>query len=63
MGVAVSQALRHVPVVQEFLVRYPGISTSALPVTTGFPAWLRLLHFLNLFFMGGLNSEVQHLIA
>ena len=51
IGVAVAQALRQVPVVQEFLVRYPGIPTSAIPVTTGFPGWLRLLHFLNLFFM------------
>ena len=51
IGVAASQALRQAPVVQEFLVRYPGIPTSALPVTTGFPGWLRLLHFLNLFFM------------
>ena len=51
IGVGVSQALRQVPVVQEFLVLYPGIPTSALPVTTGFPGWLRLLHFLNLFFM------------
>ena len=51
IGVTVSQALRQIPGVQEFLVRYPGIPTTALPVTTGFPVWLRLLHFLNLFFM------------
>ena len=51
IGVAGCQALRQVPSVQEFLVRYPGIPTSALRVTTGFPGWLRLLHFLNLFFM------------
>lgn len=35
----------------QLLVRYPGIPNSAIPVTTGFPDWLRLLHFLNLFFM------------
>jgi len=50
-GVAVAQALRQVPQVQDLLVRYPGIPRSAAAVTTGFPGWLRLLHFLNLFFM------------
>lgn len=50
-GVAVAQALREIPTVQAFLVRYPGIPPSAVAVATGFPAWLRLLHFLNLFFM------------
>ncbi|MBG6078174.1 molybdopterin-dependent oxidoreductase [Polaromonas sp. CG_9.11] len=51
IGVAVSQALREMPAVQGFLVRYPGIPSAATAVTTGFPGWLRLLHFLNLFFM------------
>ncbi len=51
IGVAVAQALREMPAVQEFLMRYPGVPASAVAVTTGFPAWLRLLHFLNLFFM------------
>jgi DMSO/TMAO reductase YedYZ molybdopterin-dependent catalytic subunit/thiosulfate reductase cytochrome b subunit len=37
--------------VQNFITRYPGIPPSVVAVTTGFPAWLRLLHFLNLFFM------------
>ena len=50
MGVAVAQAIRPLPAVQEFLVRYPGIPPS-VAVTTGFPGWLRLLHFLNFFFM------------
>ncbi len=50
-GVAASQALRQLPGVQDFLVRYPGVARSAVAVTTGFPGWLRLLHFLNLFFM------------
>jgi DMSO/TMAO reductase YedYZ molybdopterin-dependent catalytic subunit/thiosulfate reductase cytochrome b subunit len=50
IGVAAAQALRHMPAVQAFLVRYPGIPSS-VAVTTGFPGWLRLLHFLNLFFM------------
>ena len=51
VGVASSQALRQLPVVQDFLLRYPGVPRSAVAVTTGFPGWLRLLHFLNLFFM------------
>jgi methionine sulfoxide reductase catalytic subunit len=51
IGVAVAQALRDLPAVQDFLVRYPGVPPSALAVTTGFPAWLRVQHFLNLLFM------------
>jgi sulfoxide reductase catalytic subunit YedY len=50
-GVAIALAVRNVPVVKDFVVHYPGLPPSALPVTTGFPAWLRMLHFLNLFFM------------
>ena len=51
MGVAVAQALRELPAVQEFLVRYPGVPPSMPAVNAGFPAWLRIQHFLNLFFM------------
>jgi DMSO/TMAO reductase YedYZ molybdopterin-dependent catalytic subunit/thiosulfate reductase cytochrome b subunit len=51
IAVAVAQALREIPAVQTFVVRYPGIPLSAVAVTSGFPAWLRLLHFLNLLFM------------
>jgi DMSO/TMAO reductase YedYZ molybdopterin-dependent catalytic subunit/thiosulfate reductase cytochrome b subunit len=51
MGVAIAQGFRQVPAVQVFLVRYPGIPLAAVAVNTGFPAWLRLQHFLNLFFM------------
>jgi sulfoxide reductase catalytic subunit YedY len=51
IGVATAQALRELPAVQGFLLRYPGVPQSAAAVTAGFPAWLRLLHFLNLFFM------------
>ena len=50
-GVAVAQALRTLPSVQAFLVRYPGVPASAYAVTSGFPAWLRASHFLNLLFM------------
>lgn len=48
--VSIAQALRQMPIVQDFLVRYSGIPASAVAVN-GFPFWLRLLHFLNLFFM------------
>jgi methionine sulfoxide reductase catalytic subunit len=51
LGVALAQALRELPTVRDFLVRYPGVPTTAVAVTSGFPAWLRLMHFLNLFFM------------
>ena len=51
IAVAVAQALRDLPAVQHFLVRYPGIPQTAVAVSSGFPTWLRLLHFLNLLFM------------
>jgi DMSO/TMAO reductase YedYZ molybdopterin-dependent catalytic subunit/thiosulfate reductase cytochrome b subunit len=50
-GVALAQALRHLPSIQAFIVRYPGEPASAHAVSSGFPLWLRLTHFLNLFFM------------
>ena len=51
IGVAVAQALRELPAVQDFLVRYPGVPPSAPTVSAGFPAWLRVQHFLNILFM------------
>ncbi len=51
VGVAVAQALRQVPEVQAFLVRYPGAPADARVVMSGFPLWLRVTHFLNLLFM------------
>jgi len=51
IGIAVAQGLRELPVVQEFLARYPGVPASAPEITSGFPAWLRLAHFFNLFLM------------
>jgi len=50
-SIAVAQALREIPAVKDFLVRYPGIPSSQLVVTAGFPLWLRVQHFLNLLFM------------
>ncbi|HEU4375383.1 MAG TPA: molybdopterin-dependent oxidoreductase [Telluria sp.] len=51
VGIIAAQALRHLPAVQDFITRYPGVPPSARAVTSGFPAWLRLLHFFNLFLM------------
>ncbi|CAG9932067.1 molybdopterin-dependent oxidoreductase [Candidatus Nitrotoga arctica] len=51
IGVAVCQGLRAIPAVQEFIARYPGTPASAPAVYSGFPWWLRLQHFFNLFFM------------
>lgn len=51
IAVAVAQGLRELPAVQDFLVRYPGAPPSAPTVTAGFPAWLRIQHFLNFLFM------------
>jgi len=51
VGVAIAQGLRELPAVREFLVHYPGVPPTARIVTDGFPAWLRVQHFLNLLFM------------
>jgi methionine sulfoxide reductase catalytic subunit len=60
LGVAIAQALRGLPAVQDFVARYPGVPGSVQPVTLGFPIWLRLQHFLNLFFMAFIiRSGVQ----
>ncbi|MGH7916395.1 MAG: molybdopterin-dependent oxidoreductase [Candidatus Binataceae bacterium] len=50
IGVPVAQEVRQIPAVKEFLVRYPG--QTAVPIAySGFPLWLRLEHFFNLFLM------------
>jgi len=50
IGVAVAQELRQIPAIQDFLARYPGHTVS--PVEWhGFPLWMRLMHFFNLFLM------------
>ena len=51
LAVAVAQALRQLPSVQEFVAHHPGVPTQAAVVSSGFPLWLRLQHLLNLFFM------------
>ena len=51
IGIAVAQQLRTYPAVQRFIQTYPGQGSFQPPVTTGFPVWLRILHFLNLLFI------------
>src|SRR5512140_2308263 len=48
--IAVAQGLRELPLVQEFILRYPG-DGSTIPAYSGFPLWLRVQHLLNIFFM------------
>ena len=50
IAVAVAKGLRGDPSVQRFINQYPGtIAPSHPKATTGFPAWVRWQHFLNLF--------------
>lgn len=51
IGVAVAQELREIPAVQAFIARYPGTPPTTVAVTSGFPGWLRLQHYLNLVMM------------
>lgn len=51
LGAAVAQQLRTMPGVQAFIVHYPGGTPSSRAVYSGFPLWLRLPHFVNIFFM------------
>jgi DMSO/TMAO reductase YedYZ molybdopterin-dependent catalytic subunit/thiosulfate reductase cytochrome b subunit len=52
-GLAVFGArfLRTFPEVQQFIATYPGTGSFAQPVTDGFPAWLRICHWLNFFLL------------
>jgi sulfoxide reductase catalytic subunit YedY len=47
--IAIAQELRMLPAVQEFIRAYPGAVD--VHVYSGFPLWLRLIHFFNLFMM------------
>src|SRR5581483_906773 len=50
--VALAKGLRGEPSVQRFIRRYPGTDVASPPAgTVGFPAWVDLQHFFNLFFM------------
>jgi len=43
--------LRTLPAVQQFIATYPGTGSFAVPVYDGFPAWLRICHWLNFFLL------------
>jgi sulfoxide reductase catalytic subunit YedY len=49
--IAIAQTLREVPEVQAFILHNPGIAQGAPSIDSGFPWWLKLQHFLNMFFM------------
>jgi methionine sulfoxide reductase catalytic subunit len=52
VAVAVAKGLRGDASVQRFIARYPGtLAPTPSDATPGFPAWLRLQHLFNLFFM------------
>src|SRR5215470_4523666 len=51
VGIGVCQQLRTYSAVRSFIAQYPGEGSFQPAVTTGFPLWLRILHFLNLLFM------------
>jgi methionine sulfoxide reductase catalytic subunit len=65
VGIAVAQHLRDIPMVEHFIETYPGVGAFQPPVYSGFPGWLRILHFLNLLFMAfiirsGLQILAEH---
>ena len=62
LGIAVCQGLYETPWFQQFLARYPGIPIAA-QVHTGYPLWLRLQHFLNLFFMAFIIRSGLQILA
>ena len=49
--IALAQSLRELPEVKAFIQNHPGIAQSTPLVDSGFPWWLQLQHFLNMFFM------------
>jgi methionine sulfoxide reductase catalytic subunit len=49
--IAIAQSLRELPGVKAFIKQYPGIAQAAPSVDSGFPWWLQLQHFVNMFFM------------
>lgn len=49
--IAIAQGLRELPAVASFIAQYSGIPETQPGATSGFPLWLRLQHFVNMFFM------------
>ena len=59
LGIAVAQQLRTMPGVEQFVTRYPGATPFSEAVYSGFPLWLRLLHFFNFFLICSLSARVS----
>ena len=51
LAILTARFLRTLPLVQQFIAAYPGTGSFAPPVPDGFPLWLRICHWLNLFLM------------
>lgn len=52
VAVAGAKGLRNMPSVERFIVRFPGtIETASAKASPGFPIWVGVQHFLNLFLM------------
>ena len=52
VAVAVAKGLRNLPAVERFIARYPGTITTARDTTApGFPVWVGVQHFFNLFLL------------
>jgi DMSO/TMAO reductase YedYZ molybdopterin-dependent catalytic subunit/thiosulfate reductase cytochrome b subunit len=49
--IALAQSLRDIPAVELYIKAHPGVAQEAPSVEAGFPWWLQLQHFLNMFFM------------
>src|ERR1700730_16994919 len=61
--IALAQSLRELPSVVAFIQQHPGIAQSAPSVDSGFPWWLQLQHFLNMFFMLFIMRAVLQILA
>jgi sulfoxide reductase catalytic subunit YedY len=52
VAVAAAKGLRHTASVERFITQYPGtVDTSSATTNPGFPAWIGIQHFFNLFLM------------
>ena len=52
VAVAAAKGLRNVPAVERFIARYPGtITTTRDTASPGFPVWVGVQHFFNLFLL------------
>ena len=51
VGMLIARYLRSLPGVQAFVAHYPGTGAFSLPISTGFPWWLRFQHYFNFVFL------------